>query len=142
MRRPENHSIRVAFCDDAAGFPLLLTAWIRDMDGVELVGSASVAPDLLALLPRARPDVVLLDLLLPGGAATGALLDEIRGCAPGARIILMSSLRLPALQEQADSLGADGVWSKAAGSDALRTVLRTPRDGAPGAAELPDQRVE
>lgn len=102
---------------------MLLSAWLSDMPGVELVGSAQTATELDELLPQARPDVLLLDVMLPEGPTTRERVDRIRDAVPGVRIVLMSSLRPADLEVEADTVGADFAWSKAEGPDALEAAV-------------------
>lgn len=75
-------SIRVVIVDDHSIFRSGLRA---DLDGtVDVVGEAADVPSAIAAISETRPDVVLLDVHLPGGHGADATGGEsvIRGCAP------------------------------------------------------------
>jgi DNA-binding NarL/FixJ family response regulator len=51
-------------------------------DGVEVVGEAGDVEEALAVVTRERPDVVLLDVHLPGGASRPGGREVLQRCAP------------------------------------------------------------
>lgn len=57
--------VRVIVVDDHPIFRLGLAASLGEMDDVELVGEAATAAEVLDLVERTSPDVILLDLHLP-----------------------------------------------------------------------------
>ncbi len=58
-------SARVVVVDDHPIFRLGLAASLADMDGIDLVGEAATAGEVLELVARTTPDLVLLDIHLP-----------------------------------------------------------------------------
>jgi DNA-binding NarL/FixJ family response regulator len=120
-------SVRVLLCDDALGFPELVSSWLADAPDVELVGHTGNATELLDMLPGTTPDVVLLDLMLPEGQTGPELVAEVRNAVPGARVILVSSLPEPQLAFEVERTGADGYCPKATTADALRAAVLAQR---------------
>ena len=59
-------SISVFFADDHAGFRATLRDLIAATPGFVLVGEASSGADAVALVPQLRPDLVLMDVHMPG----------------------------------------------------------------------------
>jgi len=83
-------SIRVVIVDDHSIFRSGLRA---DLDAtVEVVGEAADVPSAIAVIGETQPDVVLLDVHLPGGQGADATGGEsvIRGSATGARFLALS----------------------------------------------------
>ena len=81
---------RVLIADD---HPLILAGIRRALDrrdGVEVVGEATSGPQVLAMVERRRPEVVLLDLYMPG--MNGAdLIAEIRRQWPSVKTVVLSA---------------------------------------------------
>ena len=79
--------IRVAVVDDSTFIRKALTRMLGEEDGIEVVGSASSGEELLANIDHWQPDVVTLDLNMPGigGLAT---LDQLMIHRPTPVIIL------------------------------------------------------
>lgn len=83
-------SVRVVIVDDHSIFRSGLRA---DLDTtVEVVGEAADVPSAIAVITATRPDVVLLDVHLPGGQGADATGGEsvIRGSNTRARFLALS----------------------------------------------------
>jgi DNA-binding NarL/FixJ family response regulator len=110
--------IRVAISDRHLAVRIGLDTLLRAEPGVAPVGTAAEAADLVALLYRTDPDVVVLDDV--------ALARRMRAEAPRARVLVYAAPVTPELVLAAAVAGADGVVDKAADvrelSDAIRLV--------------------
>lgn len=62
----KNVIIRVSIVEDDAPVREILKGWLADADGFEFVSGFECAEDSLVQLPRQKPDVVLMDIKLPG----------------------------------------------------------------------------
>jgi DNA-binding NarL/FixJ family response regulator len=78
--------LRVFIADDSLGFGTLAGAWLEGYEDIDVVGTARTAPDAIARLTDARPDVVLLDLLDVERDAVG----ELQAVAPQVRVVVLS----------------------------------------------------
>jgi DNA-binding NarL/FixJ family response regulator len=115
----ERQTISLLLADD---HPMMLAGIRRAMehsDGVEVVGEAHSGPQLLDMIERRRPDVVLMDMRMPemDGIETIA---EIRETWPEVKIVVLS-----ASQEQRQINGA-----LAAGASAYVVKSAMPADVA------------
>jgi chemotaxis response regulator CheB len=79
----------VLVCDDAADMRALLRDALEDDPGLHVVGEADDGVATLALAAELQPDVVLLDIGMPG-PATGDIVAGVRRAAPGAAIVVLS----------------------------------------------------
>jgi DNA-binding NarL/FixJ family response regulator len=114
----------VVLCDDAVGFPLLVQRTVQDAPDLRWLGAADSHAALLDLLATVTPDVVLLDVVLPDGTTDAAFVGEVRRRAPGARIVLVSSMDAADLRRLAADSGADGSASKGVRLDELLALVR------------------
>ncbi|HMJ36858.1 MAG TPA: response regulator transcription factor [Baekduia sp.] len=81
--------VRVLLADDASEMRALLRwALLRD-EGVTVVGEASDGTEAVALVAQHLPDVVVLDLQMPG-LPPGELLVAMAQAAPGTPIVTFS----------------------------------------------------
>ncbi len=81
---------RVLLCDDTAAYRMLARA-VLEPQGAEIVGEAADGEECLALLAgEARPDLILLDVNMPGMDGLTAL-PAIRRCAPEAEVVMLST---------------------------------------------------
>ncbi len=81
--------MRILLCDDTAEMRSLLRSALESQDDVTIVGEAGDGDGALASAARTQPDVVVLDLEMPGPPAE-ALLSALRRVAPHASIVTFS----------------------------------------------------
>ena len=83
-------SYRVLLCDDTAAYRMLTRA-VLEPQGAEIVGEAADGAECLALLvDQVQPDLILLDVNMPGMDGLTAL-PAIRRYAPGADVVMLST---------------------------------------------------
>jgi len=105
--------IRVLLADDQAlvraGFRALLDA----QDDIEVVGEASDGEEAARLASRLRPDVVLMDIRMPGvdGLTATRMIAEDRRC-DGVRIVILTTFELDEYVFEAIRSGASGFLVK------------------------------
>ena len=97
-------------------------------EGFSVVGEAANATEALGLAETVRPDVVLLDLTMPGMSGLEAA-TELRRRASGARILVLSMHEQDEYVLAAVRGGANGYILKDAGPAELRAAVRTVRAG-------------
>jgi DNA-binding NarL/FixJ family response regulator len=106
-------------------------------DGIEVVGEAGGGEEALTLAAELAPDVILLDLKLPGMDGIGVL-GELRARRIGSRVLVLTSGNDPTQVSLALRSGAAGFLYKDVDPDALIRAIRAVNDGntllAPAAA--------
>ncbi|MBI5103767.1 MAG: response regulator [Solirubrobacterales bacterium] len=127
--------IRVYIADDSLGFGTLAAAWLDGEPDIEVVGQAQTAAEALSGVEAARPDVVVLDRLLPQPEHSEEVLAHVRRVLPQASVVLLSGMPDEDLALAAREIGADGHVSKAVDATALAAAVRRAagaRTGEPG----------
>jgi two-component system invasion response regulator UvrY len=81
--------IGVLICDDVDAMRMLLRVVVELRPGLRVVGEASDGNQAVTEAKRLQPDVILLDLSMPGRTGFDAL-PEIRQVAPDAKVIVLS----------------------------------------------------
>jgi DNA-binding NarL/FixJ family response regulator len=97
-------------------------------DGIEVAGEAGDGTTALALAAECAPDVILLDLKLPGLDGI-AVLNELKARASAARVLVLTSATEPASAHRAVRAGAAGLLYKDVDPDALVRAIRSVHDG-------------
>ena len=115
--------IRILIVDDHAVVREGLRAFLALQDGLEIVGEAGDGEEALEQADRLRPDVILMDLVMPGLDGVGAM-RALRHRAPDSRVIVLTSFLdedrvLPAIQA-----GAAGYLLKNAEPSELARAIR------------------
>jgi DNA-binding NarL/FixJ family response regulator len=112
----------VLVCDDAPDMRDLLRE-VLDADPVlHVVGEAGDGADTLRLAEALQPDVVLLDIGMPG-PAPGDVVSGVRRAAPGAAIVVLSGYGAEHLSGPA-AAAITAHLPKTTDLDALRRTLR------------------
>jgi DNA-binding NarL/FixJ family response regulator len=122
--------VRIMIVDDHRIVREGLSYMLGELDEVELVGEAESGSELLERLPRAHPDVVLLDVHMPGMSGLEAL-EHVRREHPDVKVIMLSMHDQAAYVQQAIELGAAGYLLKSAGLEELMRALHSVTSGRP-----------
>jgi DNA-binding NarL/FixJ family response regulator len=120
--------IRVLVVDDHPIVREGLVTVLQDREEIEVAGAAGSAEEALDLAPRLRPDVILLDLELPGAdgvAAIPALLEA----APGVRVLVFTAYSTDERVLGAVRAGARGYLLKGAPADEIARAIRIVHGG-------------
>jgi len=118
-----SQTIQVMLVDDHNVVRSGLATFLRAYEDLELVGEAKNGLDALNLCRKVKPDVILMDLMMPemdGIAATRAILEEY----PEVRIIAMTSFEEEELVHGVLSAGAISYLIKNVTSDDLAKAIR------------------
>ncbi|MHB1134759.1 MAG: response regulator [Chloroflexota bacterium] len=126
----EKPPIRVMLVDDHAVVRSGLGAFLLAFDDLELVGEASGGAEAVRKCPQLKPDVVLMDLVMPemDGAATT---KAIRQICPEVQVIALTSFKEDDLVQGALKAGAIGYLLKNVTADQLADAIRGARAGRP-----------
>jgi DNA-binding NarL/FixJ family response regulator len=116
--------IRIVLCDDHTVVRTGLRRLLEDQPGFDVVGEAATAEDALSLVGTTQPDVVLMDLSLPGDDGIAAT-RSIRAEHPGTRVLVLTMHDDVAYLREAFAAGAAGYVVKKAADVELVAALRT-----------------
>jgi len=83
-------TIRIFIADDHAIVRRGIHALIATESGMEVVGEADNGPDAVRLVRQLKPDIILMDLMMPKMGGIEAI-GQITGENPGARILALTS---------------------------------------------------
>ncbi len=120
--------ISVLIVDDHPVVRRGLRVLLEVQDGIEVAGEAGDGATALALDAEHAPDVILLDLKLPGMDGI-AVLGELKARGSAARVLVLTSATEPASASLAVRSGAAGVLYKDVDPDALVRAIRSVHDG-------------
>lgn len=123
-------TIRVMLVDDHAVVRSGLGAFLLAYDDLELVGEAPGGERAIALCLKTRPDVVLMDLIMPGMDGATAT-HHIREKCPNTQVIALTSFKERELVEAALQAGAIGYLIKDVTADELAGAIRSAAAGKP-----------
>jgi len=121
-------AIRVLIADDQRVVREGLSMLVALIDGVEVVGTACDGAEAVRLAETHHPDVILMDLRMPGTDGTAATAD-LRERLPAARVLVLTTYAdedaiVPALQA-----GARGYLTKDASAEQIEAAIHAVHAG-------------
>jgi DNA-binding NarL/FixJ family response regulator len=122
--------VRVLLADDHELVRAGVRKVLENSPGFEVVGEASRGDETLAKLAELEPDVLLLDLNMPGGDGF-EVLRSARDTAGGARIVVLSLHVQAEYVSRAVREGADGYLSKDLAAQELPDAIASVMAGKP-----------
>jgi DNA-binding NarL/FixJ family response regulator len=121
--------IRIVVVDDHAVVRRGLASMLSTAADIECVGTAADGPAALDLIQRLQPDVVLLDLSMPGESGID-LMRDLRKRDLDVRVLVLTSFSDPDLVLDAVHAGADGYLLKQSEAETIIDAVRAVAAGA------------
>ena len=126
----ETRPVRVLLVDDHAVVRSGLSAFLLAFDDLELVGEAASGEEAVRLCSQLQPDVVLMDLVMPGMDGVAAT-RAIRERWSQIQVIALTSFREEELVQGALQAGAIGYLLKNVSAIELANAIRAAHLGQP-----------
>ena len=133
--------LRILIADDHALVRMGISALISAQDDMTVVGQAKNGAEAVAEALRLKPDVVLMDLVMPvkdGIVATG----EIKSALPDAQVIILTSYTTTDSIAQALDNGARGAVFKSDANSELLTAIHTVANGGQFVSPAIQRQIE
>lgn len=102
--------MKILIVDDSADVRLLIRA-ILEHDGHTVVGEAEDGASALKAFAKLRPDVILLDIIMPGKSGL-EVLQEIRETDTEVKVVMVTAVEQDGINRRLMLLGADGIIYK------------------------------
>jgi DNA-binding NarL/FixJ family response regulator len=117
----------VLIVDDHALLREGLCRILETQDDLRVVGQAGDSSTTVALAADLQPDVVLLDVEIPGGEVTSTV-RQIQNCSPLSRVIILTMHEGPELVQALLDAGVQGYLLKSIHWQELVVAIRTVAD--------------
>jgi DNA-binding NarL/FixJ family response regulator len=119
---------RLLIVDDYVVVRKGIQSVLRAEPSISVVGEAEDGGDAIDKAKSLRPDVILMDLVMPGVDGVAAI-AEIKRCIADVKIIVLTSFEDDAKIDAAMEAGADGYLLKDVDRHALLQAIRTVQQG-------------
>src|SRR5262245_21122386 len=113
---------RVLIADDSEGDTGGLEELLSEHEEIEIVGSARKTIEALVLVEKLQPDVILLDLEMPGNGLA-YILTLIKAQPKRPKIVVLIPYASSVLRERGLDAGADYVFARTGDSERLISAL-------------------
>jgi DNA-binding NarL/FixJ family response regulator len=121
-------SIRVLVADDHAIVRTGIRHVLESEPGFDVVGEAATGAEAIEAARKLRPDVVVLDISMPGASGL-SVVGELRRSVPEARVLILSMHDNTEYVLESLRTGAHGYLLKDTAATELRGAIRTVRRG-------------
>lgn len=118
----------VVLADDHPVVRVGLRALIEDVQGLRVVGEAGDGLEAVEMVEELRPDVLVLDLMMPGLGGL-EVIRRVRAISPGTRIVVLSLYSDEPYVVEALRSGACGYVVKEASASELVRAIQEVCDG-------------
>jgi len=132
--------ISVLLVDDNPSFLRLVTRFLQEHDDIVVVGTADGGEEALALAQDLQPDIVLIDLAMPGLSGLEAI-PRLRAVLPAAGIIALTVLNTNSYLQASLEAGANDFVAKASLNTDLLLAIRRVAQGDPSQQRAADESV-
>lgn len=119
---------RILIVDDHAMLRSGMKLLIGGHHDLQVVGEAGTLAEAIQIAPQVSPDVITLDLSMPGGAGVAGV-QRLLAAAPGARVLVVTMHDDPAYVRTAMAMGASGFVVKSGADTELISAIRAVANG-------------
>jgi DNA-binding NarL/FixJ family response regulator len=107
----ERDTMKVFIADDSPIIRERLKAMLSEVPQVEISGQAQDVPEAIKSIQELKPDVVILDIRMPGGSGI-EVLKSIKEDLPDIKVIVFTNYPYPQYRKKCMESGADFFFAK------------------------------
>jgi DNA-binding NarL/FixJ family response regulator len=115
--------MKVFIADDSQVLRERLHEMLSELPGVEIMGYAQDVPEALTSIKALKPDVVILDIRMPGGSGVDVLQD-IKKEEKTPMVIVLTNYPYPQYRKKCMELGADFFFDKSAEFEKVTAIFK------------------
>ncbi len=121
-REEHEEPMRTLVVDDVESLRRYVSILLDKAPGFDVVGEASNGKECLEKAAELGPDLILLDISMPGMDGL-EVLEKLQRCEDGPRVVMLSGFEAHTMAEATAELGALGYLEKGLAPDALVQAL-------------------
>lgn len=120
----QHEPVKIIIADDHNLFRSCLRSLLNKKANIDIIGEAANGHDLMRLLKRMHPDLVLLDLKMPGMNGLEAI-EQLKETYPDIKIVVISMFDNEQFIIHSLELGVNGYLLKTADPEEIETTIET-----------------
>jgi DNA-binding NarL/FixJ family response regulator len=129
MLSRSNHKINVFIADDSLIVREHLVTMLDELAGIEIVGQAETVAGAIGAIQKLQPDVVILDIRMPGGSGIDVL-EHVKQNEAGPIVIILTNYPYPGYRQKCLDAGADFFLDKSTEFDQIPELFERFKQGA------------
>ena len=115
--------MKIFIADDSDLIRERLAEMLSDLPDIEIIGQAQETPEAIALIKKAKPDVAILDIRMPGMSGV-EVLEIVKKDNPGLAVIMLTNYPAPQYKKRCLDLGADYFFDNSNDFEKIPDVLQ------------------
>jgi len=115
--------MKVFIADDSQVLRERLDEMLSELPGIEILGYAKDVSEALTSIRTLEPDVVILDIRMPGGSGVDVLQDIKKDKHPPL-VIILTNYPYPQYRKKCMEMGADFFFDKSAEFEKVTAVFK------------------
>jgi DNA-binding NarL/FixJ family response regulator len=123
-----NHKIQVFIADDSLIVRERLVVMLDELAGIEIVGQAENVAEAISAIRKLQPDVVILDIRMPGGSGIDVL-QNIKQDKAAPMVIILTNYPYPGYRQKCMNAGADFFLDKSTEFDQIPELFERLKRG-------------
>jgi DNA-binding NarL/FixJ family response regulator len=116
--KPEEKKIKVFIVDDSATIRDRLVTMLDELTQVKVIGQAKDVSEAIKAIQKSKPDVVIIDIRMPGGSGLDVL-KNIHREQPDTKIIMLTNYPFAAYRKKCLEAGANFFFDKSTEIDKI-----------------------
>ena len=123
-----NYKIKIFIADDSLIVRERLVTMLDELAGIEIVGQAENVAEAISAIRQLQPDVVILDIRMPGGSGIDVL-RTIKQDETAPIVIILTNYPYPGYRQKCMNAGADFFLDKSIEFDQIPKLFERFRQG-------------
>ena len=115
---------KVFVVDDSAIVRERLITLLAEVPNVTIAGEAERPSEAIVGIQRQRPDIVVLDISMPGGSGL-QVLETVKKDKPAPMVIMLTNFDHPQYRQRCLQLGADHFLDKSSSFESVIDIVRS-----------------
>ena len=126
--RSISHNIKVLIADDSPVVRERLATMLSELAGIKVVGQAEDVAGAIRTIRELKPDVVILDIMMPGGNGVDVL-KNIKQDKAGPMVIILTNYPYPEYRQKCLQAGANFFLDKTTEFDQIPALFEQLKQG-------------
>ena len=122
-------TLKVFVSEDSVIVKDLLVSMFQALEGTYIAGTAADTVGILNEVQRTQPDVVTLDICMPGGGNGIDVLQALKKMKPAPKVIMLTNYSSDLYRKKCMALGADFFLDKTTEFDKIPKIFKQLRKG-------------
>jgi DNA-binding NarL/FixJ family response regulator len=115
--------MKVIVVDDSNVLRERVIEMLDELSGIQIIGQAANSKDALYSIQKLKPDMVILDIQMPGGSGI-EIIPKIKQQEPSPRIIIFTNFPYPQYRKKCEEAGADYFFDKSTEFETLINLFQ------------------